>query len=109
MWLGAVLCALLWRVWKPIEDNNTERNETTLQDMLQRFQHDSLTINDCVKFGVPAALAFLQVTMFPESWANFLIMAFTTWGISHIVMYGFQQYTKHIFYCSLFIGIGTYL
>ena len=46
MWMGAVLCSLLWRVWKPIEDNNTDRNAATLQDMILRFQKESLTVKD---------------------------------------------------------------
>ena len=114
MWMGAVLCGLLWRLWKPIEDDNTRRNNTTLQDMFDRLRTDRITVKDAVKYGIPPLIAFLQVTTFPEGWTNFIIVGLISWGASRIVVFGLhhysnQQYVKHIFYSCLCLALGVYL
>ena len=109
MWMGAVLCSLLWRVWKPIEDNNTDRNAATLQDMMQRFQSEPITIRDAVTYGSPALIAYLQVTALPHITTNYVLMGVTSFCVIQLVMNGLQHYTRHLLFCVLYLGFGVYL
>ncbi|CAB9500692.1 expressed unknown protein [Seminavis robusta] len=109
MWMGAILCGLLWRVWKPVEDNNMERNKVTLQDIVKRLQNDRLTFRDIVEYGGPATISFLQVTIIPEVMANFVMAGFLAACVAQIVVQGFQQYTKYLFFCVIYMSVGIYL
>jgi len=109
MWMGAVLVGLLWRVWKPIEDNNKERNTATLQAVVQRLGHDKMTVKDATKYGIPVVIAFLQVTVLPDAMAHLILVSLLAFGVAQIILYGFQQYTKHLFYCALYAVLGIFL
>lgn len=110
MWMGAVLVTLLWMVLKPIEDNNTERNAATFQDMVNRFQTESITVNDIIKYGGPVLVAYLQVVgFFPRFATMFLMCGITLWCVAQMVSQGFQHYTQHLLFSVLFIAIGCFL
>jgi len=109
MWMGAILVGLLWRVWKPFEDNNTDRNASTLHDLAQRLWTDKLKLQDVAYFGGPALVAFLQVTVFPSVWGIPIMVATMAALVSQITFYGFQQYHKHVFFCALYILLGIFL
>jgi PAP2 superfamily C-terminal len=111
MWMGAIICGLLWRVWKPIEDNNTDRNtdSVTLQDLKQRLFQDRLTFLEILTFGGPAMVSFLQLTILPESIANFTLLGMVAAAVTQIAVSGFQQYTKYLFLCVVYTATGIYL
>ena len=109
MWMGAVLCSLLWRVWAPIEDNNTERNAATLDDMVHRFQTDSFTVRDTLLYGGPVLLAYLQCTIFPLFWVQFFMLGYTLCSLTQLILQGFQHYTRHLMFCVLYLAIGCFL
>ena len=109
MWMGAVLCSLLWRVWKPMEDNNKGRNAATLQDMMQRFQTDSLTVRDAMLYGGPVLLVYLQATVLPPISTNFLMLGYTLYSVISLAMNGFTHMTRHLLFCILYLGVGVYL
>ena len=109
MWMGAVLVGLLWRVWKPFEDNNKDRNAATLHDMAQRFWQDKLTLRDAIFYGGPVLVAYLQVTVLPAVLAIPISVCMIAGCAIQIVRRGFQQYHKHIFFSSLFLLLGVFL
>lgn len=109
MWMGAVLVGLLWRVWKPFEDNNTDRNAATLQDMAQRLRTDKLTLRDAFYYGGPVLAAYLQLTVLPPVLAIPSAVVMISASAVQIVFSGFQQYHKHIFFSCLFMLLGIFL
>ena len=109
MWMGAILVGLLWRVWKPFEDNNTDRNAATLHDMAQRFWHDKLTLRDVFYYGGPVLVAYLQLTVLPAVSAIPIAVCMIFGCVIQIARQGFQQYDKHIFFSVLYMLLGVFL
>ena len=109
MWMGAILVGLLWRVWKPFEDNNTDRNAATLHDMAQRFWRDKLTLRDAFHYGGPVLVAYLQLTVLPAVSAIPISVCMIFGCVFQIVRQGFQQYHKHIFFSVLYMLLGVFL
>lgn len=109
MWLGAVIVSLIWRVMKPLEDNNMERNVKTIEDIRRRLPAEKFELIDVLRYGLPALVIFVQLAFFQGIMGNVNIVLFLIWGIVHAYLNGLQHYSVHIFYCAVFTGMGTYV
>jgi len=116
MWLGMILVALLWRVLAPIE-----AVDKTLDHMQEPSKMEiRMSLPSVVIYCLPAAIAYLQLTVLPQWTANFFIVAYV---VSIVVIYlgfairqtqatkqhSYQHYAQHMLLCLLYMALGVYL
>lgn len=108
MWLGAIIVNFIWAVLAPIEAS-AQGQEGAQAKQFYPLQDASRT--DCVRFAIPVALAYVQVTglLIPKDKANYTILVFIIAVIYQISTAGFQQYTQHCLFSLLYLALGIYL
>ena len=106
MWLGAVVVSMLWRILKPIEDDNKGRNKILIKDL----KLGKVSTQHILQYCIPSLVGFLQVSVLSKGSANPLIVCFGLVAIVQVVVLrGSQKYTMHLLYCTLYVALGVYL
>jgi hypothetical protein len=113
MWLGVVLVTLLWRslqVWE--ERTWPQESENDGAPVTQRKP----TVQEGVVYGIPAAVAYLQLVILPSWTSNFIIVAYVVIVVGLFAKgkqtdqtAAYLHYCQHVVLCLLFMAFGIYL
>jgi hypothetical protein len=68
-----------------------------------------ITLTEMIRYSLPAMLAYLQITVLPESWVNYDIVAYLMVATTRVIYQGFDKYVQHILFCLLYLALGVYL
>jgi hypothetical protein len=105
---AAILVNFIWAVLAPVE---TTDPSTPTEDAEPRFQRlEDLRRVDLIRYALPGIGAYLQVTrIFPERMGVLTIVAYLVYALVRVLRIGFDQYSQHVLFFLLYIGLGLYL
>jgi hypothetical protein len=105
---AAIFVNFIWAVLAPVE---TTDPSTPIEDAEPRFQRlEDLTRVDLIRYALPGLGAYLQVTrIFPERMGVLTIVAYLVYALARVLRIGFDQYSQHVLFFLLYIGLGLYL
>lgn len=115
MWLGCVVTCLLWQLTKPFEFGDvaapsTDAYERTMPSApIDYFGKFPLTMKIAGTYALPAAIAFVALTMVPEAFVNYFLVGYSVWAGVIFSRCGFTSFLQHVLLCEVCLGLGAYL
>ncbi|KAL3827350.1 hypothetical protein ACHAXA_003084 [Cyclostephanos tholiformis] len=114
MWLGCIVTCLLWQITKPLEFGGEapliDANERTMPNIpIDYFGEFPLTMKVACTYALPAAIAFVALTLVPEAFVNYIFVGYSVWAGVIFFRCGFTSFLQHVLLCELCIGLGAYL
>lgn len=115
MWLGCIVTCLLWHLLHTLEFGGAERDERQKYEEKHEkrkvitSQGSPLDATIVAMYALPAILAFLVLTVVPETWVNYFLIGYSIWAGVVFARCGFTIYVQHILICELCFGLGAYL
>jgi len=110
MWLGGFITALIFRSLESVEVSNTEDGTSNKFLPLK-----SMTIRDAILFISPALLAFVILSIYKPDESMSIDAIANLWIVLYVVgatvasVKGEHQLSRHILWCTLYIGFVIYL
>ena len=116
MWLGCVITCLLWQLTRPFEFGDagapsTDACERPMPGVPIDYVGGKfpLTMKIYGTYALPAAIAFVALTMVPEAYVNYFLVGYSVWAGVIFSRCGFTSFLQHVLLCEVCLGLGAYL
>lgn len=110
MWLGCIITCLLWKLTSPLEmGGHRDQLQNGNAQKAGAAKPSPINGTTAVMYALPALLSFLILTVVPEEYFNYFLIAYSGSAAVYFTKCGVTPLLQHILLCMLCFGLGTYL